>query len=265
MALIDQDGDEQILGRFRQWLQEARAEVVGQDEARGAATIDPEPAVQEVGLYQLVEEFTALRHEIKLQTRGARALQEQSEALIGAMQQAIDQFRAVAPKDAQAAWAAGKGLAETLADLDVALDRGRGEVDKAVRRLLNEPVQALQAALDGLYSSQSWFARRRLRSYHAQVERIAAGEGWQMSRELLEALGDGYRLIQARLARALKAERIQPIACVGRPVDPELMTVVELVDDPAAAPGVVVEEVRRGYTWQGRLLRYAEVRAARGA
>ncbi len=41
------------------------------------------------------------------------------------------------------------------------------------------------------------------------------------------------------------------------------MTVVEVVEDPDRPPGHVVEEIRRGYTWQGRLLRYAEVRASR--
>ena len=56
-----------------------------------------------------------------------------------------------------------------------------------------------------------------------------------------------------------------PIDAVGRPVDPEQMIVVEVVDDPSAEPGEVVEEVRRGYTWRGRVLRLAEVRAARMA
>jgi molecular chaperone GrpE (heat shock protein) len=41
------------------------------------------------------------------------------------------------------------------------------------------------------------------------------------------------------------------------------MTVIEAVDDPAHAPGTVVEETRPGYTWKGKVLQYAEVRAVR--
>src|SRR5206468_2003878 len=122
-----------------------------------------------VGLYHLIEEFSALRQELKLQTRSARGLQEQAETLLPGLRDAIDAFRSVGPKEAQAAWAAGKGMAEALADLDVALDRGRSEIEKAVRRAVEEPFLVLEAALDELFARQSWFARRRLRSYHEQV------------------------------------------------------------------------------------------------
>ena len=103
-----------------------------------------EPANRgEFGLIDLVEEFTALRHELKLQTKSARGLQEQTEALLPALRQAIEQFRSVEPKEAQAAWTAGKPLAEALADLDEALDRGRGEIEKARRAVVEEPADAL--------------------------------------------------------------------------------------------------------------------------
>ena len=74
---------------------------------------------------------------------------------------------------------------------------------------------------------------------------------------------DGYALIQSRLRRTLDAEQIAAIASVGRPVDPERMNVVAVVETTDVPPGHVVDEVRRGYTWRGRVLRYAEVRAAR--
>ncbi|AGA24593.1 nucleotide exchange factor GrpE [Singulisphaera acidiphila] len=260
--MIDRVDDETLLDRFRQWLQEARAEAEALDHPPGSEPREPEAEVREVGIFQLVEEFTALRHELKLQTRSARGLQEQSESLLGAMQQAIDQFRSVEPKEAQAAWSAGKPLAEALADLDEALDRGRVEMEKVTPRLIEEPVQAVQSAFDALYARSSWFRRRLLKSYHEQVKEIVRDKG-QVRRELVDALLEGYGLIQARLRRALKSERIHAIECLNRPVDPELMTVVEVVEDPDRPPGVVVEQIRRGYTWQGRLLRYAEVRASR--
>jgi molecular chaperone GrpE len=262
--MTDGIDDEQLLSRFRQWLQETRAETERRDR-EGSEPLPNDDAVdvREIGLYQVIEEFTALRHELKLQTRSARSLQEQTDASLSALREAIDAFRSVQPKEAQAAWSAGKALAEALADLDVALDRGRAGVEKAARRLVEEPVRALRAGLDDLYARQSPLRRLLCRSYHRQVRELAQGEGLRARQEILDAMIEGYALIQSRLRRTLKAEQIHAIACVGRPVDLERMTVVEVVDDPSRPPGEVVEEIRRGYTWQGRLLRYAEVRASR--
>ena len=251
--------EETLLSRFRQWLQEARADA--EAPGREPPALDAED--HEVGLYRLVEEFTALRHELKLQTKSSRGLQEQTEALVPALRQAIEQFRAVEPRAAQAAWTASKPLAEALADLDEALNRGRVEIEKARRRLVEEPAGEVVAALDVLFARQSWLRRPWVRSYHEQAREIVLRQRPEAHRPLFDALLEGYGLIQARLRRAMGAERLQRIDCVGHPVDPELMTVVEVVDDPERPPGQVVEEVRRGYTWQGRVLRYAEVRASR--
>lgn len=261
--MIERVDDETLLDRFRLWLQEARAEAEALD-GQGGEPREPEAEVREVGIFQLIEEFTALRHELKLQTRSTRNLQEQSESTVAAMQQAIDQFRSVEPKETQAAWSTGKPLADALADLDEALDRGRLEMERVTHRLIEEPIQTVHSALDALYARNSWFRRRLLKSYHEQTREIVRHQG-QVRRELVDALLEGYGLIQGRLRRTLKAERIHAIDCLNRPVDPELMTVVEVVDDPDRPPGVVVAEIRRGYTWQGRLLRYAEVRASRAA
>jgi molecular chaperone GrpE (heat shock protein) len=42
------------------------------------------------------------------------------------------------------------------------------------------------------------------------------------------------------------------------------MTVVEVVDDPLHPPGLVVDELRPGYYWKDKVLRFAEVRAVQG-
>ncbi len=118
--MTDRSADETLLAQFRLWLLEAHAEA----ETEGGPPY-PEDEDGEVGFVRLIEEFTALRHELKLQTRSTRGLQDQAEAMLPALQQAIEQFRAVEPKEAQAAFAAGRPLAEALADLDEALDRGQ--------------------------------------------------------------------------------------------------------------------------------------------
>jgi molecular chaperone GrpE len=41
------------------------------------------------------------------------------------------------------------------------------------------------------------------------------------------------------------------------------MEVVEVVADADRPPGTVVEEVRVGYTWRGKVFRFAQVKVAR--
>jgi molecular chaperone GrpE len=262
--MIDQDNVEAILEKFRRWLENARleAEDAGPHSLEADTDADEEAPARDFGIIDLVEEFTALRHEVKLQTKSGRGLIEQTETTLAALKQAIEHFRSVEPKEAQAAWTAGKGLAEALADLDEAIDRGYREIERARVLIADEAVRALEADLNAVHRRRSWLRRRLLRSYHAEIMDVV-GRDRLTRHELFDSFLEGYRLIQKRLSRAMAAERVEPIESEGQPVDPERMTVLEVVDAPGQRPGTVVKELRRGYTWRGRLVRYAEVQAAR--
>jgi molecular chaperone GrpE len=151
-------------------------------------------------------------------------------------------------------------LAEALADLDEALDRGRRTIEKARTRIAEESVAALAAALEERFRHHSRLRRWLIGGYHQEVLDTVRDAG-QARRELFDSLLEGYGLIQNRLARVLRSEQIERIPGEGHPVDPERMTVLEVVDDPSRPPGTVARELRCGYTWRGRLLRYAEVQA----
>ncbi|HVA45281.1 MAG TPA: nucleotide exchange factor GrpE [Pirellulales bacterium] len=255
--------DEQLLRRFGRWLREARIEAERADQNGAATAADGQPAVADVGLFRLVEEFTALKHEVKLQTRSSRGLEEQSATLVDSLRQAIEALRSIGPKEEQAAWSAGKALALALAELDDSLDRGRQQTEKAVLRLTSEPGEAVGLAAE-FFAAQSWFARLLHRDYHRRLlESFEQADRPPQRAALLEALLDGYRLIQKRLTQILADEGVMRIDTVGCTVDPERMVVVEVADDPGMPGGTVCDELRRGYTWKGRVLRYAEVRATR--
>ena len=150
-----------------------------------------------------------------------------------------------------------------MADLDEALLRGEREIDRARRQIAEESLSRLQSNLETVYRRRSWFKRRLLRTYHHEVIETIRIDGPARA-QLFDSFLEGYRLISNRLRRVLASEQIAHISCEGKPVDPELMTVIEVVDEPRNAPGTVVKELRRGYTWRGRLIRYAEVQAVRG-
>ena len=132
----DLPDSEDLIGRFKQWLEETRrdADALPEDGELSAEGSKVRP----VGLLQLVEQFTALRHEVKLQTKSSRGLAEQTEQALTAMQQAIDVFRSAEAKEREAGQKAAKPLVESLMELDEALGRGRSVIDAARRRLLED-------------------------------------------------------------------------------------------------------------------------------
>jgi molecular chaperone GrpE len=256
------ENDEQILDWFRKWLQETRQEAAEVDEGANGV-IAP---LQRVGLDRLVEEFTALRHELKLQTRSSRVLEERVEASLTSLADAASTFRSAAAQEVTAgSETTDKSFAMTLAELDEALERGREQWKKNSARLVGPSSPVSLTHLNELYARQSWWQRRFTAAYHQRIcqqiehaEEQARGE----RQTLLTALLNGYDLIQQRLTRTMANAGVVRIPTVGRPVDPEQMVVVEVVDIDGP-PGQVIEEIRRGYTWKGGLLRPAEVRAIR--
>lgn len=81
--------------------------------------------------------------------------------------------------------------------------------------------------------------------------------------QLLNSIVTGYTMSVQRLERTLDQQGLEAIPCVGEPFDPELMEVVDVVTGSGLPAGIVVKEVRRGYLWRGRLLRYAQVQVAK--
>jgi molecular chaperone GrpE len=66
-----------------------------------------------------------------------------------------------------------------------------------------------------------------------------------------------------RIDRAIAQQGLEVIACVGEPFDPETMEVAEVVREEGRTSTEVLQEIRRGYRWRGRLFRYAQVRVAK--
>jgi molecular chaperone GrpE len=252
--------DEGLLQQLRDWLVQTRA------EAAAARPDDAdEPDVPAAGLIDVVAAFTALRHEVKLETRSARDLREQSESLLSALQEAMRRFDSVQADEAKAARQASGPLAESLAELDETLERGLAALEQARRGALDRCPPELQELLEGHYRQLPWWRRWAARPFFNSIQHAWTEHATLSQRALWDSLGEGYRLMQGRLRRSLENHGIHRIPTVGRPVDPHAMTVIEAVDSPGGLPGTVAEELRPGYRWNGRILRFAEVRAVRAA
>jgi molecular chaperone GrpE len=87
----------------------------------------------------------------------------------------------------------------------------------------------------------------------------------QQVQQFLESVITGYTMSFQRVERALQQHGLETIPAAGRPFDPERMEVVAAVADSGRPAGEVVEEVRRGYLWRGRVFRYAQVSVAKAS
>jgi molecular chaperone GrpE len=106
-------------------------------------------------------------------------------------------------------------------------------------------------------------ARERLRQRLEERTRQVREQGERV-RQALAGVVTGYTMSLQRVERAVRQQGLEPIATVGQPFDPERMEALEPVAGTGRPSGEVVEEIRRGYLWNGRVFRFALVRVARG-
>ena len=253
--------NEEIVRRFRDWLTQTDAEIEELDVP--PEEDDAQTGAEPVGLLQMVEVFTALRQELKLQTKSSRGLEQSVNTALDGLRQATEQLRSVRAQEAASVRRAMKPLVEALVDLDEALVRGVTALHAAQQQAAGNITVRLQESLDEPFEKLHFWQRWRLSPWHERAKSIVARTAADQYARAFDPLLEGYRLIGARLHHTLAAGDIHRIDCLGDPVDPTRMTVVELVDAPDAEPETVVDIVRPGYVWGDKVVRYAEVRVAR--
>jgi molecular chaperone GrpE len=258
---------EAVLADFRSWLR----------RAAGPAGAPPDDAAAEpVDLHALLGQFIALRHEVNLQTRATRAQQEQNTETLRDLEEALHALKAAqaAPPPLPEGDEAVRPLLKTLVDLYDALALGRRELQRVQESVL----PALdRLAADGAAAEAPAPAKPRsflARLFGGRAEepaaarqemtalRQAAAEA-QRARQFLDSVITGYTMSLQRLERALHQHGLEPIPSVGRPFDPERMEVLEVASGTGRPANEVLDEVRRGYLWNGRIFRYAQVRVAK--
>jgi molecular chaperone GrpE len=74
-----------------------------------------------------------------------------------------------------------------------------------------------------------------------------------------EVWREGLRMTLARFDHLLSDRGVVPLDRVGTPFDPKVARAVATVEDAGRAHGIVAEEIRQGFLWDGALLRAADV------
>jgi molecular chaperone GrpE len=218
---------EGILADFRTWLRALPSEPA------------PAPSADPVSLHTLAAQFSALRHDVNMQTKAARAAIELSNA-------AMHRLRAEAEPDEPVDDRIDlKPVVKMVLDLHDALSIARGQLERAARAP-DAPVPVPSGFFGRLFAAPS----KQLR-----VD--------TKLREQLAGAADGYAMSLRRIERAFADLELEPIAALGEPFDPDCMEAVDTAPAGDVAPGSVVEVLRGGYRRSGRLVRHAQVKVAK--
>ena len=206
-------------------------------------------------LATVVAEMTALKHEVKLQARTFKKLQETLLAFTGGGEGEQGKPEWLSRLSWEVLTATGNGFRQGVQEAAEILDENRqavgGELDEARDAGFLEAADALMDARDKLAFGIAE-ARRVLQGF-------AGLRGWLGGREVLSAALKGQELALSRLDDALQELELEPVAQVGLPFDPNVMRAVE-ASAATGIPGTILEVVRQGYMRAGEPLRTADVK-----
>ncbi len=255
---------DQIVQRFETWLDHAledegppegiAAELLA--ELTGAGDDGEKPTDS----YALWAALTGLTQEIKLQSRAFQMLGERLEPL------------AEAPARLESVAEGEYKLAQAIAQLEIEVaqrqQRREGELRRECearcsRQFLEVLIDLHERIRRGnmiFQSTEESVARQRGAGFWA---RMTGAGGAAPANELLKAHETGSRLLLERLEAVLTGHGVRHVPCVGRPFDPVTMVAMAVEEKDGAADGMVLEELRSGYEWNGDILRVAEVKVAR--
>jgi molecular chaperone GrpE len=222
---MDPERRRQLLDAVATWLDDLAEAEPAPRDLAPEVTASAEPAPD---LFSLLSQLTALTRETQLQGRATNRLHAELSAALDKVSENLISPETIAQKLSEAR---REARLEIIAELLEVRDRFSRGLTEAQRRLT------------------------RLRGIGA----------WFGQRPLLTALVEGNALAHERLDDLLRRLDVQEIPCLGKSFDPTLMQAVEVVQTSAASPGTVLEVFRPGYTHNGRVLRFAEVKVVAGS
>ena len=183
---------------------------------------------QQTDLFDLFSEMSALRNEVKIESRQFKT--------------ALDEFK----NTFDLLHASHTQLSRELDKYRDELQTQRRDITRAMLLDILDVYDRLAAGLAVLVNYQpvsSWL-----------------GKTTQQDKQFVHGVQEGQTMILRKIEQILAKYQVQAIDALHKPVDPHCMSVVEVDNLPDIANGVVVEELRRGFLWDGQVLRLAEVK-----
>lgn len=231
-------------------------------------SLEESPPTPQFGLIDLVDAFTAFRHEYRNQSRESRVMQDSLRELVQridviadglAKQSSLAESNPIHPIQAQpnqqASSTASEQAARTFIEFDIQWTRA---IDAALRHeefLKKQREQAEQAFKEAI-AALSWFRRKLLAPFLNRILKIHATDSNSA------AISDGLSILLSRLRQVLNENQIERRDALGEPFEGEWMRSIGTVSDPQFPAGHVAFQISPAYIFQGRVLKFADVRVA---
>lgn len=213
------------------------------------------------GLIDLVDSFTAFRHEYRSQSRESRVTRDTLEELVQRIEKVSEglarQITQSQPPlvNQQAASAVSEPWAMLLIEFDIQWTRA---VEASVRNsdfLRKQREQAdreIGHAIASLSGFRRWLSAplikrlRQLRSDHLTSE----------------AMNDGLAILLSRLRQVLSEYQVERRDALGQPFDGTWMRSIGTLVDPLQPPGHVAQQISPAYFYESQIVKFADVRVA---
>jgi len=220
------------------------------------------------GLLEMVAAFTAMRHEWRGQTKESRALVEQVESAVQAIQRLEGQIstqlaaqlaaQSAAPEDDPSEMSdQAKQFVLRLADTDHQLTRAITAVGQAEQHR-QQIRQSQWRDFEREFASMNRLARR----WAGGLLELARQQHHASDQPVADPTTEGLNLVLARLRRTLVEFGVERVDTLGMPFDANTMNAIGTVTTSDFPPGHVAEQLAPAYLWQGSCLRFADVRVS---
>lgn len=243
---------EALFAKFLDYLHSEQSEQAPQPY------LGEEPNTNSFDTYQMVAEWTALRHEVKQQSKlllksqdtlqqalevNAKDKEQLQIRLEENQKQALSQFEQQQEKLL-------KDLLGILDALDRACTYWKGELETL--SVASAPKDAPQKSLWEKFGA--WFF-----GLERQSEVSKKTPTSDSLSEIITSNQEGVELIRRSLLEILRQRRVIPIICIGKAFDSQKMYAIGREQRADVTDNTVIQEVVRGYLWGDIVLREAQV------
>lgn len=185
-------------------------------------------ADEQPDLHTLLSEMAGLKTEVKAQARHFKSTLDTLSSALSALE------------------SGNKALADELV---VSSERARQQRDDMLRAVLLDIVDIYERYAVGFSVLQNYQPVTSLFA-HSKKQDV----------NFIEQFKEGQSITFKRFTQLLQRYHVNPIDCVGKPLDPRTMSAVEIAHDAKLENGIVIEELRKGFLFNDQVLRLAEVK-----
>jgi molecular chaperone GrpE len=152
-------------------------------------------------------------------------------------------------------------LKEEITKLGKVLVRTRSSSESEYK-LLRESIANISVGNDDIVEDRkSEILEEIVGDLFSIVDGLDAGirAGQEISDDGIDSWISGIEIVQQRIIELLEKLNIQPIDCLGNQFDPSFHIAVGVANNQDFDDNTIIDEHRRGYMRNGKVLRYAEV------